>query len=164
MKHPIAQTRNGVAVYVDLVKSQAARAIAQQPYLLGHDKEALQNTTAKGPQLHVEQNMGRPIGYSFVVETKSSDTILYAQLVHDTVFTRFVKNGKPLASQHLTMILSRDDDGTYELHDTWIGHINPPRPGSDNETTESREYWDTHAFVLDGQPVQLRTVTKVCPY
>jgi len=164
MKHPITQTSNGIPVYVDLVKSQAAANIARQPYLLGLVKELLHQTTVKGPKLSFDQDMGRPVGNAYVVETSDKDTIVYAQRLHDDIFTRFVKNGTPGTTQHLSVILQRDDDGSYELQDTWIGPLNPPRPGSSDETNDSKTYWQTHAFVLDGAPIQLRTLTKVCPY
>jgi hypothetical protein len=164
MKHSIAQTRNGMAVHVDLLQSPAAAHIAQQPYLLGLVKELVQQTTARGPEMRIDRDMGRPIGYSSLVETSDKDTILYAQLLRDSAFTRFVKNGEPLATQYLSIVLRRDEDGNYELHDTWLGRLTPPSPGSDNETDTSKTYWASHAFVFGNHSVQPRTVTKVCPY
>lgn len=164
MKHTVALTRNGIPVYVDLVRSQAAIHIARQPRLLGLVKEALEKISARTREISIEQDMGRTIGYNFVVETTDKDTVLYAQCVRDTTYTRFVKNGKPKLTRFLTIVLRHDEDGNYELHDTWIGRLSPPRPGSTQETEGSKEYWANHAFVLDGQPLQLSTVTKVCPY
>ncbi|HEX3568437.1 MAG TPA: hypothetical protein VHT70_02040 [Candidatus Saccharimonadales bacterium] len=164
MKHTIGQTRNGMQVQVDLIGSQAARHIAQQPRLLMLAKEVLEKIAAKGATVNVECDMGRPIGYSFLVATKDTDTILYARLLKDEIYTRFVKNGKPFSTPYLTVSLTQDKDNNYELSDIWIGRLTPPRPGSVNETTESRSYWLEHAFVLDNQPLQLRTVTKTCPY
>jgi hypothetical protein len=151
-------------VQVDLIGSQAARHIAQQPRLLMLAKEVLEKIAAKGATVNVECDMGRPIGYSFLVATKDTDTILYARLLKDEIYTRFVKNGKPFSTPYLTVSLTQDKDNNYELSDIWIGRLTPPRPGSVNETTESRSYWLEHAFVLDNQPLQLRTVTKTCPY
>ena len=164
MKHPITSTRNGTPVYVDLVKSQAAVHIARQPYLLGLVKELVGKVTATGQEMRIERDMGRAVGYSYVVETTEKDTIVYAQRLHDDSYTRFVKNGTPLSTNYLSIILRRDADGGYELEDAWVGRLNPPRPGSVNEVPGSKDYWTTHAFVLDGQPIQLRTITKVCPY
>lgn len=164
MKHPIGNSRNGVAVYVNLINSGAATHISQQPHLVGFVAEVLQKTTLQGAEISLEHDMKRTVGYDFVVTTTEKDTIVYAQTVRDTVYTRFVKNGKPVPAQHVVLMLRLDDDGEYELLDTWIGRINPPRPGSDGETTESKAYWADHAFVLDSQPIQLRTVTRVCPY
>lgn len=163
MKHVICTTKNGVPVHVDLIYSQAAAHIAQNPHLLALVQEALQQINAEKVEYSIEHDMGRPIGYNYVVETTDSDTIIYAQLVRTNLYTRFVKNGKPKATSYLSMSLQRDDD-SYELQDIWIGRLSPPRPGSERETAESRPYWARHAFVLDTQPVQSRTITKECPY
>jgi len=164
MRHPVAHTRNGIPVYVDLIRSKAAAHIARQPRLLGLVKEALNKVTARGERVRIEQDMGRAIGYNFVVKTTEKDTVLYAQCVRDTIYTRFVKNGKPTPTKFLVLILYYDQNGGYELHDTWIGRLSPPRPGSDEETDQSKQYWAEHAYVLDGQSLQINTVTKVCPY
>jgi hypothetical protein len=165
MKHAAGYTHNNVPVYVDLIHSDAAKHIAQQPHLLGLLEEALKKISLRDPQVSIEFDMGRPIGYNFVVSTSDKDSIFYAQLLRDDTYSRFVKNGKPLATQYLTLILARhDDDTAYELLDIWVGRLNPPRPGSVNETANSRPYWETHAIVLDKQPLQSRTITKVCPY
>jgi hypothetical protein len=164
VKHPIGQSRNGVPVYVNLIDSPAAKRIAQQPQLLAFAKEMLEKTAVQGTEINIEHDMGRQIGYNFVVATTDKDTILYGRFVKDNVYTRFVKNGKPLSTQFLTMTLQQDGDSNYELSDIWIGRLNPPRPGSTNETADSKPYWTTHAFVLDNQPLSLQTVTKVCPY
>ena len=39
-----------------------------------------------------------------------------------------------------------------------------PRPGSADETPESKPYWLNHALIFDNQPLQLQTLTKECPY
>jgi hypothetical protein len=164
MKHVVGPTSNNIPVYVDLIRSQAANHIAQQPYLLQLAKEALRGIKASGTEVKIEHDMGRVIGYDFIVNTTEKDTILYARLLRETIYTRFVKNGKPNSTQFLTIVLARDENSEYELQDVWIGRKSPPRPGSDHETSESKPYWASHAFVLDKQPMQLGTVTKVCPY
>ena len=164
MKHPIAQTRNGIPVYVDLIYSRAATNIAQQPHLLVLLKELLGQTKIGGSKLSFDKDMGRSIGNTYIVETSGKDTILYAQRIRDNVYTRFVKNSAPLPTQHIAVVLSRDDEGNYELQDTWIGRLFPPMPGSSNETTDSKPYWLNHAFVFNGESIQTRTITRECPY
>lgn len=164
MKHPIGHTSNGTPVYVDLIHSDAAAHIAQQPHLLGLVKEVLRKTALHDSEINIEHDMGRTIGYDFVVSTTDNDVVFYARPLQDSIYARFVKNGKPVSAQHLALTLRRDEEGSYELLDTWVGHLSPPRPGSVRETTESKPYWAKHAFVLDNQPIQSRTLTKVCPY
>jgi hypothetical protein len=164
MKHVIAKTNNHVTVYVDLINSQAAAQISRQPYLLGLLKELVARTVITGKELQFDQDMGRAVGHESIVETSEGDTIIYAQKLKDPTYTRFVKNGKPKPTQHVTLILRKDTDDEYELVDTWIGRLSPPRPGSQHENTDSKVYWATHAYVLDGEPVQSKSITKDCPY
>jgi hypothetical protein len=164
VKHPVGQTRNGAHVYVYLIGTQAGRHIAQQPQLFALAKEMLEQTTVRGTEVSIERDMKRLIGYSFIVATSDTDTILYGRLLRDDVYTRFVKNGKPLSTNYLTVTLKQDSDRNYELSDIWIGRFSPPRPGSANESAESKPFWSNHAFVLDSQPMHLQTVTKTCPY
>jgi hypothetical protein len=164
MKHSIGQTRNGIAVHVDLIKSQAAKHIAQQPRLLSLIAEALKKTTLRGADAMIERDMGRAIGFDFVIKTTDSDGVFYAQLLQDDTYTRFVKNGKPLSTRYLSMVLHREEDNTYELSGAWIGPLSPPRPGATNETAESKPYWATHATISRNESLQLRSVTRVCPY
>jgi hypothetical protein len=164
LKHLIGQTRNGLQVYAQLIGSPAGQHISQQPQLLTLAKEMLGAVTLRDQQISLEHDMKRPIGYNFTIETTDSDTVFYGRLLKDDVYMRFVKNGKPLPTSYLAVTLTRQDDNTYELHDIWIGRLVPPRPGSPNETADSRAYWANHAFVLDTQRIQLQTVTKVCPY
>ncbi len=167
MKHPIVQSRNGAQVYVDLIQSQAAKHISQHPHLLGLLAEALQQITLRGADAILEHDMGHVIGYSFVIKTAGSnndDGVFYAQLLRDNTYTRFVKKGKPVATRYLSMVLRRDEDGAYELTDVHIGRQSPPRPGTADETAESKSYWDTHAAILGSETLQLRSITKVRPY
>jgi hypothetical protein len=165
MKHPIGRTSNGVEVYVNLINSSAAKNIAQQPKLLGLVAEALPKITLKGTNVSVEHDVGRPVGYSFVVETNSADAVFYAQIYRKNTFTRFIKNGTPLSTKHITLVFNYNEvEEAYELLDTWLGRINPPRPGEATETPESKPYWENHAIILGNQPLQLRSVTKTCPY
>lgn len=164
MKHPIAQTQNGMAVYVDLISSPAASAVGRDPRLVDMVRRILQQTDAKTPTVRIESNMGKNVGYNMVVETKEADTILYAQLLRQDVFTRFVKNGQPRTTQYISVILRRDQDGDYELNQLWLGRLRPSQPGSTDESVSSKPYWSSHAFVLDTQPIQHRSITKVCPY
>lgn len=164
MHHPIGQTRNGRYVYVDLIHSLAATHLSQQPRLLDLVQEVLRDAAFHDEMISLEYNMGRSIGYDYVVITSDSDTVFYAQPLKDSVFTRYVKNGKPLATRHMALLLHRDSEGSYELDDTWIGRLSPPRIGSPGESTESLTYWASHAVVFDHQPIQTKSITRISPY
>ena len=164
--HFISYTRNNVPVFIDLIRSNAAKQVAQQPYLLTLTTEVLKSITLDGrTAMSIEHDMGRPIGYDFVVATPTNDGIFYARLLRDDAYTRFIKNGKPLSTRYLTIILSIDPVGTqYNIENVWIGRLTPPRPGSAKETAKSKPYWDKHAYVFENQPIQSSTLTKTCPY
>lgn len=167
MTHLIGHTQNGISVYVDLLASEAAKRIAHQPYLLTLAAEVLRHVKLNQSAIDGEYDMGRVIGHDFVVQTTEADTIFYVQLVRDSVYTRFTKNGKPLLTKHLSMILERSlgpEGPQYNVRDLWMGRFTPPRPGSAEETAESKPYWKEHAFVFENQPIQARTITKTCPY
>lgn len=164
MKHPIAHSRNNILVYVDLIDSLAAKRIAQQPQLLGFAKEILQNHDLLSAEPTLEYDMGRIVGFNPIVPTGSNDTVFYARTLKDTVYTRFVKINKPQPTQIITVRLRRMDDGTYELFDFWLGHAYPPRPGENNETSESKTYWANNAVMFDNQLLQASSITKTCPY
>lgn len=165
MSHPIGYTKNKHPVYVDLFKSPAARQIAREPHLLTLAAELLGHTNLHNALIRLEQDMGRDVGYDFVVKTSEIDTIFYVQLTNDTVYTRFIKNGKPLVTRSVSIVLRWDQDNrSYTVDDIWIGQQRPPRPGSLDETSESKAYWKDHAFIFENQSLQSRTLTKSCPY
>ncbi len=164
MKHAIGQTRNGLPVYVDLISSSAAAQIAARPQLLVLVKEVLAKINVHNAETMIEYDMGRNIGYDFVVPTTEKDVILYAQLMRSDIYTPFVKNGTPQATSYLCFTLKRADDRSYELSDTWVGRQTPSLPGSDHATAESKTYWANHAVVLAAQSIQTRTITRTCPY
>lgn len=142
----------------------AGSRISRQPGLLSHVKEAIAKTSLSRTSTRVEYDMGRPIGYDFVVQTTGADTVVYAKQVGENVFTRFVKAGKPSATHILSMIFRFDSPDVFELTDVWIGPLTPPRPGSSEESASSKTFWSNHAYLLDAQTFQKNSLTKDCPY
>lgn len=108
--------------------------------------------------------MNRTIGYDMIVLTTDSDFVYYARVLKDTVYTRFVKNGKPITTSQISLSLVEDDEHDYELIDLRIGCHAPPFPGDTNETSDSKQFWSNHACILEDQSLQTSTVTKICPY
>jgi hypothetical protein len=143
MTHLLGHTKNDLPVYVDLFN-------------------------LKTPTVHLECDMGRVIGYDFIVKTTSDEAVFYVQLVQDTVYTRFTKSSKPSPTQYISIVLQRNSEGpegvSYQVDDLWLGRLVPPRPGSAEETPESKPYWEDHAFVFGNQSIQPRTLTKTRPY
>jgi hypothetical protein len=164
IKHPIANTRDGIAVYVDLIRSPASINISREPHIVALIKELLKSTGVTGKTVTLEVDFGRTIGNTDIVETTEKDHIVYAKRIKHDTFTRFVRRRIPLPTTFVTIILHKDDDGDYELYDAWIGRKAPSMPGSDSETSESRNFWANHALIIEGQPLQTRTLTLTCPF
>ena len=163
-KYDLTQSGNGCEVYINLISSSAGLTIKRQPHLLQLVKEVVAKKKLSGPRVLVEQEMGRVIGNSDVVVTTEKDTVFYAQPHKKDVFSRYVKNRSVLPSTQLTIVLQKDEEGSYEIIDTWVGANIPPFPGDSNEADDSRSYWETHALVVDTQVIQPKTITKTSPY
>ncbi len=163
-KYTLHESTNGYEVYVNLITSAAGQYLGRQPYVINLVKEVLKPVKLRGKSVAIEHDMGRIIGNTDIVETSEKDTIYYAKPSKRTVFSRFAKNRTPSPSPKLTILLTKDAEGNYEVLDTWIGPSKPPFPGDENETLKSRDYWQTHALVHEAEAVQTNTITKVCPY
>jgi len=166
MKHLVGQSHNGILAYIDLTQNTAAvKSIARQPHLLTLAGEALGRSILDGRDLTIEYDMGRPVGYDFVIETDEDDTVFYVRLIGDGTFTRFTRKGKPAATNFLSISLQPDPNSeAYNVTDIWVGHQRPPRPGCETVTKDSKPFWEHHAFLFQNQPMQTNTLTKTCPY
>jgi len=164
MMHLIGMTRNNIEVHVDLVNSRAAKQIAQRPHLLTLASEAIGVLDIKKTHMITTHDMGRTVGYDFVVEVTDAESVFYAQLVKELIFTPFTKKGKPASTRLLTMILGYDEHDGYFLDDLWPGAFRPPVPGDTMETKSSKDYWSTHAYVFEDQHVKASSITRECPY
>ena len=163
-RYVLSESVNGYQIYVNLIASSAGRYISRQPYVINLIKQVLGPMHLTNPKISIEHNMGRVIGNTDIVETTEKDTIYYAQPHKKSVFSRYAKNRFPSPSHKLSIILTRDTDGNYEVSDTWIGPCSPPFPGDEKETAKSKSYWQTHALAQDVHAVQSKTITKIYPY
>jgi hypothetical protein len=164
IKHPIADTKDGIAVYVDLIKSPASVNISQQPHIVTLIKELLKSVAVAGGSVTLEVDFGRNIGNTDIVETTEKDHIVYAKRIKHDAFTRFVRRRTPKPTSFVTITLHKDTDGDYELFDAWIGRSVPPMPGGKDEAADSKDFWAHHALIIEGQSIQTRTLTLTCPY
>ena len=165
MTHLVGKTQNNIPIYVNLIGSEAGKQIAREPYLLTLATEILRHTNLKQSVVTIEHDMGRDVGYDFIVNTTPSDVIFYAQLVQDTAYTRFTKNGEPKLTSYVSLVVRRDKaNESYTIEKLHLGRMTPPKTGSAEETTESKQYWEDHALVFRDQSHQSRSLTKTCPY
>ncbi len=151
-------------VYVNLISSPAGHYLSRQPHVISLLKEALNSIDFSGERIVIELNMGRTIGNTDIVETSDKDTIYYAQPLKTDVYSRYAKHRYPQPSQNLTIVAVKDNDGGYEIQDTWVGAACPPFPGGEHATAASKIYWQNHALVDNAQAIQTKTITRDCPY
>ncbi len=164
MRHYIGQTRNNINVYVELIGSEAGKQIAHHPQLLTFAKEMVPRITIKSNDVCIEHDMERSIGYSFIVPTTDQSSVFYGRITKEELYTRFVRNVKPSTTTYLTIEIAKDSATDYTITNIWAGRLRPARPGTESDTAESKEYWESHAVVYSEQHLQMQTVTKVCPY
>jgi len=164
MKHPVANTSDGAAVYVDLIQSPASISISRDPHIVTLIKELLAIKRIAGRTLTLEVDFGRNVGNTDIVETTEKDRVVYAKRLKQETFTRFVRSRIPLPTSFITIILRKDAAGDYELYDAWLGPNVPSLPGTTTETAESKDFWMNHAFVIEGQSLQTRSLTLTCPF
>jgi hypothetical protein len=163
-KFVLYKSSNEYEVYVNLITSPAGFYLSRRPHVIALIRELVSTKKLRGDRVVIEQNMGRDIGTTDIVSTSDADTIYYAQPLKSETYARFAKSRYPQTSNLLTVVAIRDSDGNYEVSDAWIGSKHPAFPGDKHATADSIEYWKTHALVQDAQVVQIRTITKTCPY
>ncbi len=163
-KHIITTSSKGQEVYVNLTSPTVGVHLGRNPHILRIIEEMIVGAKLNGEVVSIEHDTGRLIGNTDIVTTTAEDTIFYAKPQRKDYFLRVAKNRHPIPSRQLTVKLKRDNDHNYEVTDAWIGPNAPPFPGEERATSDSREYWQTHALVQDSQNVQSKTITKDCPY
>lgn len=151
-------------MYVDLINSRASSRISEQPRLLALAKTLLTANDLTQDNPTIEHDFGEPVGNTDIVKTSPTDVIVYAKLLRQPNYTRFVKKRQLALSSFVSVRLRRDDQGEYELEDVWFGRLTPPLPGDQHATDASNDYWQSHAIVLNGQPLQRNTATNSWPF
>lgn len=163
-KQIVGKTKSGKLVYVDLQSSHAATHIADTPNLLELVQECIADLAPVEDNICLEKDMGRTVGLSDLVETSSTDEVLYAKRLNRDNYTRFVLNRKAEATNFVTIVLRRDAEGNYELWSAWVGRVTPQFPGDEFETAESRPFWRTHALVWGNQETKPNTERNDWPW
>lgn len=164
-KHILLESPDGYEVYVDLINSRAGKYISSQPYVATLIKEILsKKKLPKKKDIILEHDLGRAIGNCYTVVTSEKDTIFYALPVKKTTMQRFVRHRQPEQTTHLTILVSHDDEGNFEVTDTWLGNYCPPFPSADLAQEESLSFWDNHAIIADMHDIQQRTITSERPF
>ena len=167
MYRELCVSKNGKQVYFDSEHSHAATHFADTPQLKALVREVLQNTNIEDENLEFDLDMGREIGTCDVVETDTTDVIVYALRKNRTEqgYVPFTKSRPAQPDSNISISLVADTDGTYHLSSAWIGTWDdPPFPGQPHATPERRPYWSTHAFVWGSQEIEPGSELRNCPW
>jgi hypothetical protein len=160
----LCKTANGTEVYYEDEKSHTATHLADAPQLLSLLKDFLSKQSFHEDKLFIENDNGRVIGHTDLVEVTDKDDIVYAKRLNRDNYTKFVKNRVPPTTTYFTFLLYKDNAGNYELASTWIGQLCPSFPDDANATSESKPFWDKHALVFGNQAIQKDILTTICPW
>jgi len=162
---PVATSANNVSVWYDAVSSHTATHILDTPSLLELAKEVIEQTTIDTSYMQFHVDLGRIVGVTDLVENDPGDEIVYAKRKNRDSYTAFNKTKQAQACSIVTVALEERSDETYELVSAWIGPSDSPSfPGTERETTDSKDFWYKHALVWGNQEIQPESITKHCPW
>lgn len=112
----------------------------------------------------IQIDFDQEIGFCNVVSTTEQDTIFYIKRLGRKGLSRFVLGRESEPCQSIVLVLKKAEEGNFFLLITaYIGRISQPEPW-DKDSQISREYWNSHAFVMDTEPVDWGTATQQCPW
>lgn len=159
-----AISANGLRVLYDPIGSHAATHFADTPQIMDPVKKVLENTIITGEIMEFDFDTGHKLGMSDLVETDSTDEIVYAIRKNRDRYMRFTKSRESLPSSKVTISLTMREDGQYELFSAWLGPLSPATPNSPFANSESRSFWSSHALVWGNQEIITGTETTTCPW
>lgn len=163
MRKIIAVSKNNINIFLDDQATNVSLHIIETPNLLDLVDEVLRDTILVGDNIAIEQNLGRVVGETSLLETSDEDEIVYAKRLHREKYTRFVKSKTLTQTSYVTIILHAKDDG-YNLWSAWCGKLVPTSPGDKDEMPKSQGFWANHALVYDESIIQPGTITTTCPW
>jgi len=105
-----------------------------------------------------------PVGMANIVETGSTDRIVWAKKDSGCGYSRLVVGRQPAPTDTVTMIIKRRHEapGKFILLNAWCG-IEPPELWHDDRSEESDRFWENHAFLFEYTPILAATITEQPP-
>lgn len=158
----LCQSRNGEEVFYDVDKTNIKLHILENPKLIEHIKEAVEQSDIFGEKVVLEVDLGRIVGTTSMVEITEEDEIVWAKRKGRDKYSKFVKNREATPTDKVVAILFKKEGG-YLLWSGWCGELLPQEPDDDGGTRTSREFESTHALVFDEKIIQIDTLTTVDP-
>ena len=165
LRETIGTSVNDKLVWYDPVNSHTATHIQDTPQLKQLVAEVINKFELNETYHKFHTDLGRIVGTSDLVQNQLGDLIVYAKRLNRETYTVFNKTRRPEPSRLVTVALEEQDDESYELVSTWIGPSNLPSfPGTERETTESKQFWNEHSLAWGTQDIQLGTETDNRPW
>jgi hypothetical protein len=159
-----ALSKNGMEIFWDLETSHASTHFQDTPALKEVVRKAIPNFVVEGEGIQVEVDIGKVVGESSLIETTDHDDIVYALRPLRTLYSKFVKNRKPVATSWVTISIKHGEKGQYYLYTAYVGRLTPSFLGGDYLPEQSKGFWSHHALVWGTQEVIPESVTKECPW
>lgn len=153
----LATSKNGIPVYLNDEKTNVHVHIQENSNLLELVKGVIaQATLQDAPEIILEHDMGKIIGTTSLVETTSSDEIVYAKRKGRDKYSRFVK-GRSLRETSWVVVVIRRDAEQFTLWTAWCGRLLPLEAYAE-DAYEPGGFWASHALVYDESIIQLDTL------
>jgi len=161
----IGKSSNDKIVWYDSVNSHAATHIADTPQLKHLAAEVINKIELIDDHNQLHRDLGRIVGKCDLIKNQPGDEIVYAKRINRDEYTVFNKSRLPESSNDVTVAVEKQDDDTYKLVSTWVGPSDSPSfPGTAQETSASRIFWNEHSLAWGTQDIQPGTETVICPW
>lgn len=154
----LGTTANNKTVLLDYGQTNIEYHLLETPDLIELVQEALPHLVLDDrDQVVLEQDMGRVVGTTNLVETTDRDTIVYAKRIGREQYTRFAKNRELTPCRSIVIVIRRSE-GIYYLWTAMCGKKLPPEAYQENSA-----FNQTHALVYDESLIQLDTLVESRP-
>jgi hypothetical protein len=116
-------------------------------------REALRRIHAKGRgeqgRIVETVSLEHEIGVEGCVRTTSADCVVWLYGAGEREPSRYVLGREGAPTDKLTLVLARQKGGYVRLDAAYLGDRINPKPIREHNTWENRQFWETHAIVLD---------------
>lgn len=163
MKQPLLFSSNNKRVIIEVNRSHLGLHVKENPNLLDLVKEVVELSGFDGDKVALEVDLNRIVGTTSLVKTNPDDEIIYAKRKDREGYSRFVRNRHVTDTSLVSVILLKEND-CYYVWSAWCGALVPTTPGTDNEMSDSRDFWSDHALIYNPSIVQIETETTICPW
>jgi cold shock CspA family protein len=103
------------------------------------------------------------IGQSTCVKVNDDDNIVYAKRNGRMGYTKFVRDRQPEDTNSISIILKKTQD-FYTIITAFYGKNAEVEPWDERANNNSINFWKNHALLFDSEPIDMSSVTTMCPW